>query len=702
MITYDNAKDSNKEHYNYRQVSIYRNFNSGLSDLNQTPFYKNTHSLNISQIYEVIKSGGNIHGIKDIRENIRYIQTHTKEEYQYVKLNLPSFTVSACFQDERKKNASKLYTQILCFDFDKLENSRVQEMIEVLKKWEFTLLVFRSPSGKGIKLFVCVDSTEKQHELVYRCFELYFKDTFGLDADMQCIDYSRLCFFSYDKSAYFNDTAAYITTEQLLDKYKHEVKLENSRGEAVDFINYETVSTENIKSIFYSFVGQLQANGVDWIDGKKNQFLLELPKLKKWCLTYNECLTELVNFVDERYCQKYTQNNLPKWLADNWKRYGNRYNIFKPSSENKLLIQDYLSEQADLIKAELLSKRILFIDAPTGAGKTTLIKQIAGELNLKTDIIMPTTSLVEQQSDIKGITGRKALTSEFMNADILACCYNRINNLQERNSKLLVIDEAHSLVSDYSYKNKTIQDIQRNLNRYDYIIYLSGSMLPLDGYYSEDNLLSFDKKNRFNYEYEIVKLDDGVADNEYFIHSLDLNKLNVFYKNDKVVLDKLYLYLTDKGYKVAYISRDKKDNVEYRGIIENSSLVSYDVLLTTCIIQAGVNINICDRETVITYGKRSNIIDYIQFTARFRVNKPVVKIIHSGKVGQIQVNSCEELLERVELEKKLLEKARIKNHDKIIDFDFLEADRIIKGYDLFNRLISFGFLFFVVIPACLF
>ncbi len=670
-----------KKYYEERSISIYKNFNTGLGEYNQKPFYKKSNTLTIKQIYDVIKCGGGVHQVQDIKPAIKYIQTHSKAESIYTKLNLPSFTVSADFESQRSKTAEKEYTQLIGFDFDKLTTAQVNEAITKLEEWDFTVLLFRSPSGKGLKLFIKVDSTEKQHEIVYRCFELYFKDIFGLELDMQCIDYTRLCYFSYDPSAYYNDNAALVTTKELIEKYKDVVK-ESSNGSEVDIINYDSVNTDSIKTVFYSFVNQLQANGIDWISGKRNKFLLEICKVKRYGINFNECLTELLTFIDGRYTSEYTAKNLPDKLAYNWKRYHNNYEIVKPKPANSLQIVNYLTEQSEFIKAELLEKRILFIDAPTGAGKTTLIKQLAKELNLKTDILMPTTALVEQQKDIATVTGRKALSFEMLNADVLACCYNSINKIVERNSKLLVIDEAHSLVSDYGFKSDAIQDIQRSLNRYEYVIYLSGSILTLERYYTADNLLSFNKKNRFNYEYQTVKLDERVTDNDYFINSLETGKLNVFYQNDKTVLDKLYIYLTDSGYKVAYISKDKKDNPEYKGIVENSSLNGYDVLLTTCIIQAGVNINECDRDITVTFGRRSNLIDYIQFTARFRTNKPAIKIIHSGKIGQLYLTDNEELLNRIEVEKQLLEKAQKINQRRQVDFNFLDADKIVKGLDL--------------------
>lgn len=680
-MTKHGVKDYKYKTYEEREISVYKNFNSGLWAENTKPFYRRTHSLTIKQVYEVVKNGGGIHDIEDIKEKIRFIQTHSKCESEFIKKSLPSFTASANFEGVKSKSANKTYTQLLGFDFDKLTPEQAEQALQALKQWEGTMLLFRSPSGNGVKLFVCVKSPEAQHERVYRCLARYLKETLSLDADMQCVDVTRLCFFSHDPDAYYNSEVKDIDPSELFKAYKDIANEPDAsyQGIAVD---YTAVDTKDIKTIYHGMADQLMAKGVEWVDGKRNAFLLEICKVKKWGITFEQCLSETMELVNGRYTSDYTKHTIPQKLAYNWQRYFNGYMVFRQPAKPCMQIENYLTEQKEFINAELLAKRILFIDAPTGAGKTTLIKQLAKELKLKTDILMPTTALVEQQTDIVGITGNKALSAEQVKADVLACCYNSIGKIQDRSSKLLVIDEAHSLVSDYGYKHKTIKEMQRHLDRYEYIIYLSGSMLTLDGYYSEENHLRFEKRNRFEYEYQIIELEAGFTDKDYFISGIDKTKLNVFYQNDKTVLDNLYAYLTSEGYKVAYVSRDKKDEEEYQGIVKNSSLVGYDVLLTTCVIQAGVNITDCDREAVITFGRRSNLIDYIQFTARFRKRRPQVRIIHSNRMGALWVSDKSSLLDRIEIEKQLLEKAREKNQSRIVDFDYLEAESIIKGIDM--------------------
>nr|GFD26420.1 hypothetical protein [Tanacetum cinerariifolium] len=143
------------------------------------------------------------------------------------------------------------------------------------------------------------------------------------------------------------------------------------------------------------------------------------------------------------------------------------------------IFQRHLSEQLDFIYDQLLVNKILYIDAPTGSGKTHLIKLLAQKMNTKVDLLMPTTALAEQQTNLVVATGEKPLSREQQQAQVLATCYESVGKARQRQATVLVIDEAHELATAYSYRSRTIQEIQRHTSAYEYVIYLSGSMFPL-------------------------------------------------------------------------------------------------------------------------------------------------------------------------------------------------------------------------------
>ncbi|RZK44764.1 MAG: AAA family ATPase, partial [Hymenobacter sp.] len=283
---------------------------------------------------------------------------------------------------------------------------------------------------------------------------------------------------------------------------------------------------------------------------------------------------------------------------------------------------------------QFLAKKTLYLDAPTGSGKTHLIKLLAQKLDAKVDLLMPTTALAEQQTSLVVATGEKPLSREQQQAQVLATCYESIGKARQRQATVLVVDEAHELATAYSYRSRTIQEIQRYASDYEYVIYLSGSMFPLTtGALANQHVLRFQPAQQRAVAYDLVEL-DKVSDSEYFASQVQAGRLNVFYKNNKEELQALYTILTARGLRVALVTADEKQADAYQSIVYRSTLAEYDVLLTTCLIQAGVNVN--DEQAVhIVFAKGCNLMDYIQFVARFRLVKPSVAICHGGKLGII-------------------------------------------------------------------
>ncbi|SFH39092.1 BT4734/BF3469 family protein [Pontibacter chinhatensis] len=670
-----------KTGHNNRRISIAINKNGTLKDGNSQPNYKREFAYTITEIYEIVKSGGGIYRVPDFKDNIAYLRSHNKEDeqYGYRKLELPLFTPSADFKWKFGLNAEYDYSGIMCFDFDNIyDRDELQQLVRELKKWAYTKLLFLSPSGHGVKLFVMVPSDETQHDLVYRCLMLQLEERYGKGADEKCVNINRGCYFSYDEDAFFNqlDDSDSVVSQENIDQLikNYGAKASNWRRESDEYVEFDfkKVTSPGVKQMFNAYLAQLEEKRIGWMDGKRDSLVRNVAKLKWHGMTFEECAAELLAYVNGRYTAQLTEKEVVSKLRRLW----GQDLIAAPQSvftSNIYQIDDYLTEQKESIKSELLSKGTIYINAPTGAGKTTLVKVLAAELGMKMDIIMPTTALVNQQSEIPTMTGSAKLTQELRDAEVIATTYNSIRKIEVRESQILVIDEAHSLVSDYAYKRDVIRDIQNYIARYDYIIYLSGSMIPLQGRYSDDNLLSFQKKNAFNYKYQIVDLrtlGNGVTDRDYFLSSMHPDALNVYYKNDKAELDYIYEYLSKQGYKVAYINSDNKDSTEYKGIVENQTLGNeYDVLLTTCLIQAGVNIKKLNKPVRITFGSRCTLIDYVQFVARFRENNPAIFIVHSNKLGKLRVVANDDLKARVRSEIALLQKAEERNQERGIDWD---------------------------------
>lgn len=77
------------------------------------------------------------------------------EEARRLKGGLPGFTPSGVFKGGHKASAIETYSQIVGLDFDHVED--LAALILIFRMLDFTLAMFVSPSGEGLKVFVRVD-----------------------------------------------------------------------------------------------------------------------------------------------------------------------------------------------------------------------------------------------------------------------------------------------------------------------------------------------------------------------------------------------------------------------------------------------------------------------------------------------------------------------------------------------------------------
>lgn len=114
-------------------------------------------------------------------------------------------TFSGTFKT-RKAAAMETYTNLVCFDFDHVEenfrNWLKMQLIEL--KVVNTALLFTSPNGDGLKWVVVNDFGQENHKIFYDAMENYLKTMFQIKIDKACSDISRACFLPHDPSCYLN------------------------------------------------------------------------------------------------------------------------------------------------------------------------------------------------------------------------------------------------------------------------------------------------------------------------------------------------------------------------------------------------------------------------------------------------------------------------------------------------------------------
>lgn len=173
-------------------ISIFKNFIHKVED------------IPLEQILKDIKQGTYKAEITAIRTKINNDQ---KEEADQLKKQLLAFTVSGTFTNGRSIDKVETYSQYVILDIDKLSDSQLEGIINLSRLAPYTYASFISPSGKGLKIIVKVNSKKEHHKEAYNQVVAYYERALNIDIDTSGKDICRLCFVSYDEDCFIKNDA---------------------------------------------------------------------------------------------------------------------------------------------------------------------------------------------------------------------------------------------------------------------------------------------------------------------------------------------------------------------------------------------------------------------------------------------------------------------------------------------------------------
>jgi len=152
----------------------------------------------LQQIYNAIK--GNYY--KERTEKLRAI-TDIQQARKFKAVNFDYCTFSGTFTTRNDKALIK-HSGLLCVDFDHLNN--IEALFNSLLKDDYfdTQLLFRSPSGDGLKWIISIDTNQATHGDYFAAVANYILQTYGVEVDKSGRDISRACFLPHDPQAYIN------------------------------------------------------------------------------------------------------------------------------------------------------------------------------------------------------------------------------------------------------------------------------------------------------------------------------------------------------------------------------------------------------------------------------------------------------------------------------------------------------------------
>lgn len=171
---------------------------------------KPSKDIDINDFTEILKHNNHVKLIKKIR-GIKNKKDRDKE-----KRKLSYVTFAGIFTERGNNNLNKS-SGFACLDVDDI--SDLEKVKQKVINNKFTHLLFKSPSGKGLKLVVRIPEVNSDEE--YKQYWISIAEHYNLsDNDEATKDISRACFVSYDPEYFFNPDSE-IYTDKVKDITSH-------------------------------------------------------------------------------------------------------------------------------------------------------------------------------------------------------------------------------------------------------------------------------------------------------------------------------------------------------------------------------------------------------------------------------------------------------------------------------------------------
>jgi len=150
----------------------------------------------VEKAFSRIKNGSS----KKLLEKIRAV--NDKDEKNKLKQLLPCYLFAGTFS-ARKDNSLIEHSGLIALDFDGFPDKETfQTWRDTLTADQYTMAVFTSPSGDGLKSIVKIPKCDRdEHKLYFTALEKYFDCEYF---DTSCKNISRACYESFDPEIFVN------------------------------------------------------------------------------------------------------------------------------------------------------------------------------------------------------------------------------------------------------------------------------------------------------------------------------------------------------------------------------------------------------------------------------------------------------------------------------------------------------------------
>ena len=223
--------------------------------------------------------------VEEIRANV-----DNEALCRVLKHQLPSFAINGVFPKWRKNKGIKIYNDIISIDVDNQPAKVVNELAERLRKDEYVHILFRSPSGNGLKVFYRIndeyreevqnyidlgnfDKVYKAHNRAFDALSDWFDAKYQLKSDRSVRPIQTICFMSHDPELYINTDAKIFTIPDIAASSQN--KSATSKG--VSSNNYRSNNDFPVRelSLIYKHAKGDERNK----EGSRNDFLADFSRM---------------------------------------------------------------------------------------------------------------------------------------------------------------------------------------------------------------------------------------------------------------------------------------------------------------------------------------------------------------------------------------------------------------------------------------
>jgi hypothetical protein len=352
-----------------------------------------------------------------------------------------------------------------------------------------------------------------------------------------------------------------------------------------------------------------------------------------WLGQFN--IIDFIRYVKPEDWELFIHQNYPELDVDRFalERTDKKIDEIFPFKGTTVTFNNYLSEADKEVEQILTDDKNYNMIAYTGFGKTFALIDKVKKNKLNAIFLTPYESTAKQLENIYkipsvyGTVSIDEVQNHMRKSNIVAATYDGLKKILETrmipDDYILLIDEAHNLVTHSNFRDAALTTILDNMTRFKKIINISGTPEGvLNNDYSNIKFVKQNQKSLIsNYTIVDTHEDTATACVEHIINNPPKKGKVVIFRNFIKELDVLRAELIKRGVKPAQIKilhANKKNESLFISIVEDEKIpAGVKYVLTTSVISDGVNIMNQHIETVYML-ECQNLIMLRQFIARFR------------------------------------------------------------------------------------